>query len=166
MQYIFNNKLRAEDDVKGLYNLPLLGKIPQSTGKKKAVSFIDGWILKLRNRNKRSFSEEEATGLAAVAVKITTQKENLTEVYCIGCDVKGRALAIAERLQSILKEDNITLTILNNVLYDQEALERLSSAKCVFLLEQAGITLYDEIVKELELLQRQEIKVIGAVVVE
>lgn len=166
LQYTFNNKLRAADDVKVLYNLSLLGEIPQSTGKKKALSFIDGWILKLRNRNKRSFSEEEATGLAAVAVKITTQKENLTEVYCIGCDVKGRALAIAEKLQSTLKEDNITLTILNNVLYDQEALERLSSAKCVFLLEQAGVTLYDEIVKELELLQRQEIKVIGAVVVE
>lgn len=166
LQYIFNNKLRATDDIRQLYNVPLLGSIPRTAGKRKVFAFVDTWIMKLRNRNKRIFSDEEATGLAAVAVKMAARKEGVTEVYCIGCDVKGHVLDIAEKFKKTLKEDNINLSILNNALYDQEALGRLSSARCVFLLEQAGATLYDEIARELELLQRQEIKVLGVVMVE
>ena len=166
LKYILNNKLRITDDIKKIYDLPQLGMIPQGVSQKKLFAFVDGWILKLRDHNKRTFSEEEATGLATVAVKMQAKKEGLDAVYCIGCNLKEKSLQVAEQIQTTLKEDGISITILNNVLYNQESMEQLQGAKAVFLLEKAGETLYDEIVKELELLQRQGIKVLGAVVVE
>lgn len=166
LKYILNNKLRITDDIKKIYDLPQLGMIPQGVSQKKLFAFVDGWILKLRDHNKRTFSEEEATGLATVAVKMQAKKEDLDAVYCIGCNLKEKSLQVAEQIQTTLQEDGISITVLNNVLYNQEAMEQLQGAKAVFLLEKAGETLYDEIVKELELLQRQGIKVLGAVVVE
>lgn len=165
LKYILNNKLRFIDNFNEIYDIPQLGSIPQIVAQKKFLGFVDGWILKLRDSNKRVFSVEEATGLAAVAVKMAAQKENMNEVFCIGCNVAERTRKVAEQLEDMLKEGDITLNILNNVLYDQEVLEQLSSAKCVFLLETAGGTFYEEIVKELELLRRQEIKVLGGIIV-
>lgn len=166
LKYILSNKLRATDDIRQIYNLTQLGMIPRETSKKRAFSFVDGWILKLRDYNKRIFSRKEATGLAAVAVKMQAKKEGLDAVYCIGSDLKEDALQVAEQMQTMLKEDDITINILNNVLYNQESMEQLQGAKAVFLLEKVGETLYDEIAQELELLQRQDIRVLGAVVVE
>ena len=58
------------------------------------------------------------------------------------------------------------MTVLNNVLYNQETMAQLEHAKGAFLLEQVGETLYTEIAQEIELLQRQGITVLGIVVVE
>lgn len=166
LKYILNNKLRATDDIGEIYNVPQLGRIPKSTAKKKWFDFVDRLILQLRDRNRRTFTAEEATGLAGVAVKIAAKKESFDVVCCIGCDMKEGVRKVADAVQKTLKEENIELTVLNNVLYDQSAMEQLQGVKGAFLLEKAGETLYDEIVKELELLQRQDIKVLGVVVVE
>ena len=166
VKYILNTKIRANDDVKEIYGIAQLGAIPVADTKKKPFDFVDKWILKLRNYNKRVFTEEEAVGLAAVAVKMAAKKEEVNAVYCIGCDMQERAENIAEQIGGIVGEDNISLTLLNNVLYNQESMAQLADAKAVVLLEKAGETLYEEIANELELLQRQEIKVLGAIVVE
>lgn len=166
IKYIFNNKLHVSDDLGEIYGISQLGRIPQKTSYKKLFGFVDKWILKLRDRNKRSFSEEEAVGLAAVAVKMAVKKEAIREVFCIGCNVKERSQKIAEQLQDILKKEDIAMKTLSNVLYDQEALGQLSDAKCVFLLETVNSTFYDEIERELELLSRQEIRILGGIVVE
>lgn len=165
LKFILRNKLSITDDIREIYDIPQLGSIPANISNKKFLGVVDKWIIKLRDSNKRTFSVEDATGLATVAVKIAAQKENVTEVFCIGCNVTDRTRKIAEQLQDTLKKENIKLNILNNVLYDQEALEKLATAKCVFLLETAGGTFYEEIEKELELLARQEIKVLGGIIV-
>lgn len=164
--YILNKRIRVSDNVKEIYDIPQLAVIPNEMSVKKTFALVDHWILKLRNRNKRTFSEEEAIGLAAVAVKIQAKKEGVNEVYCIGCNLNEKSYKIAEKIQYLLKEDNISLKVLNNVLYNQESLDRLQEARAVFLLERAGETLYDEMAQELELLQRQDIRALGAVVVE
>lgn len=64
-------------------------------------------------------------------------KENCREVFCIRCNINGESFAVAEKIQSMLKDENINLTILNNVLYDREALDKLGSVKYIFLLETA-----------------------------
>ena len=77
-----------------------------------------------------------------------------------------RAQALCEQIRDRLKEENITVEILNNVLYDAEAMEKLQEMDYVVLVETAGATLYDEIVEELCLLSRQNIQVLGGVIVE
>lgn len=166
IKYIFNNKLHVSDDMREIYDISQLGLIPREISSKRLFGFVDKWILKLRNSNKRAFSEDEAIGLAAVAVKMAVKKDAMNEVFCIGCNVKERSYKIAEQIQDILKNEDIKMRILSNVLYDQEALEQLSAAKCAFLLETVDSTFYNEIEKELELLNRQEIKILGGIVVE
>lgn len=165
MIYVLNNKLRATDQLQELYNIPQLGQIPEGEKKKKVLDFVDKWILTLRYWNQRKFTPEEALNLTAVAVKMAAGKEALDTVCLMGCDLKAQAMEDCEKIKEILSREKVEARILDNVLYDAEAMEKLEEVKGVVLVEKAGSTLYTEIAQELELLKRQDIKVLGGVIV-
>ena len=164
--YAFNTKIRFTEDIQQIYSIPQLGSIPNDEREKRFLGIIDRWILTLRDWNKRSFSEEEAVKLASVAVKLKAEQEMLDSVSLVGCGLKDRSLSVCNQLKSYLNQNNIQVNILNNVLYDAQAMSGLENVKGVVLVERAGATLYTEINQELELLKRQEIKVLGGIVVE
>ena len=55
---------------------------------------------------------------------------------------------------------------MDNVLYNAEMMEKVDAVSGVVLVEKGGSTLYNEIANELELLKRQEITVLGGIIVE
>lgn len=118
--------------------------------------------MKLRYHNSRQFTTEEAITLASTAVK----KRTLKEVYLLGCNVTGDTLQKCEQISKNLHEESICVQILSNVLYDAEAMEKLENAKGIVLVETAGSTMYEEVVKELQLMSRQNICVLGGILVE
>lgn len=166
MLYVLNSKLRATDNLQELYEIPQLGQIPGEGRRKKLFGFVDGWILALRYWNQRKFTPKEALALAAVAVKMSAGKNALNAVCLIGCDLKDTAMKTCEEIRKILAGEGVEVQILSNVLYDAETLEKLSNARGAVLVEKAGSTLYTEVAKELELLRRQDISVLGGIIVE
>lgn len=166
MMYIFNNKLRSTDSLQDIYSIPQLGIVSGEQKKKKFLGIIDEWILKLRYRNQRRFTAEEATNLATVATKIAVKKQGINKVCLMGCNLAGDALNTCEQIKARLSAEGTEIQILSNVLYDAEVMEELADAQGAVLVETVGSTLYEEIVKELELLNRQNITVLGGIVVE
>lgn len=166
MLYILNSKIRSTDNLQDIYSIPQLGVITKEQRKKKFLGIIDCWILKLRYRNQRRFTVEEATNLAAVATKMAVKKQELNKICLIGCNLVGDALKTCEQIKERLSAEGTEVQILSNVLYDAEVMEELADAQGAVLVETADSTLYEEIVKELELLNRQNITVLGGIVVE
>lgn len=166
LQCILNNKLRATDNFQELYDVSQLGCVSVKADKKRFLGVIDQWILKLRYRNQRRFAAEEAIGLATVAVKIAAKKQGLSQVCLMGCNLSDRTKQICDQIKTSLAEEQITVETLNNVLYDAETMEKLENAQGTVLVETVGSTMYEEIVQELQLLNRQGIKVLGGIVVE
>ena len=162
--YIMNGKLRTSDELQPLFNISQLGLVVKEEGKKKFI--VDRWIDALRNRGKRRFTREQSLELAAAAVKISAQKQELNAVCLIGCDLKAGADAVCQALKERLDREKLEVMILDNVLYDAEAMERLGKSQGVVLVEKAMSTMCEEIARELELAQRQGIQVLGGIVVE
>ncbi len=165
LKYILSGRLRYTDDVQDLYDIPVLGRIPAER-RKKPFDFVDNWIISLRDRNRRSFSQEEAVRMSAVGMKMAALKKETGTVCCMGCGMQNKSLDICGQIKEQLATSGLEITVLNNVLYDAEAMEQLGGMEGAVLVETADVTLYDEILKELELLRRQEIEVLGCVVVE
>lgn len=166
MLYVLDNKLRPTDQLQELYGMPQLGQIPGEKKARKLFGFVDEWILALRYYGQRKFTAQEALNLAKVAVKMAAGKEGLDSVCIIGCGLKAQSMKTCEQIKAFLEAEKLGAQILNNVLYDAEAMERLGSAQGVVLVEKAGSTLYTEVAQELELLKRQDIKVLGGILVE
>lgn len=162
--YVLNNKLRVVDELQKLYHIAQLGLIVKDEDKKKL--FIDRWIDALRNRNKRRFTREQSLELAAAAVKMSLYRQGENSVCLMGCDLEAGANAVSQTLKEMLEKENIAVTILNNVIYDAGEMEKLKDFKSVVLIEKAMSTLYDEILRELELISRQDIMTLGGIIVE
>lgn len=162
--YILNGRIRAADELQELYHISQLGLIVQE--QENSRNLIDRQIRRLRNWNKRSFAREQCLDLAATAIRISVRKQGLDTVCLMGCDLKAGAGAACSALKEKLEKENITVKILDNVLYDADMMGGLEEVKGVVLVEKAMSTLYDEIVSELELVSRQGITVLGGIVVE
>lgn len=166
LRYVLNNRLRSTDNLQALYDIPQLGQIPDAPDGRRLFGFLDKWLLSLRYWGRRKFTEEEAMDLAAAAVKMAARKDGLEEICFIGCDLKGRTLERYQRMKDMLSQEKIQAQILDNVLYNVESLEKLGNAKGVVLLEKAGSALYAEIAQELEVLRRQDIRILGGIIVD
>lgn len=166
VKYMFNKRLRDIDSFQSLYRIPQLGTVLSAAPKKHTKGEkIDQWILQLRYQNKRKNTVEESIHLAAVAVKLAAKKQELEQVCLVGCNVAGVAQETCESIRTFLAKEQIEAVMLNNVLYDAETMEELEHAQGVVLVETAGSTLYEEIKEELDLLSRQNVCVLGGIIV-
>lgn len=163
MGYIFNTKVRVSDELQQIYGIPQIGLVVKESGKK---LFLDKWIDSLRNYGKRKFTAEQSMKLAFAAIKIAVVKNGQNSICLIGCNMNAGAGKVCESLKAALEEEQIRVTVLDNVLYDAEAMEKVDAMQGAVLVEKAGSTLYNEINDELALLKRQEIPVLGGIIVE
>lgn len=161
--YIFNSKIRVSDELQTLYHIPQIGVVVRDSGKQ---FVFDKWIDDLRHYGKRKFNAEQSMELAFVAVKIAAAKNRLNSICLMGCNLDAGAGKVCETLKTALEKEQLNVTVLDNVLYNAEAMEKVDAMTGVVLVEKAGSTLYNEIAGELELLKRQEIAVLGGIVVE
>ena len=102
--------------------------------------------------------------LAAAGVKMAAAREGTEKICLLGCGLMGQALEVCEAIRDELAKEGIRAEILNNVLYDAQAMYSLEGIGAAVLVERAQSTLYAEIAKEKELLRRQGIMVLGGII--
>lgn len=163
MVYIFNTKLRVSDELQSIYGIPQIGLVVRESGRK---VFLDKWVESLRHYGKRKFTAEQSMELAFAAIKITAVKNGLNNICLMGCNMSAGADKVCESLKAALEKEQISVSVLDNVLYDAEAMEKMDAMQGAVLVEKAGSTLYNEVAGELELLKRQDITVLGGIIVE
>lgn len=163
MVYIFNTKLRVSDELQSIYGIPQIGLVVRESGRK---VFLDKWVDSLRHYGKRKFTAEQSMELAFAAIKITAVKNGLNNICLMGCNMSAGADKVCESLKAALEKEQISVSVLDNVLYDAEAMEKMDAMQGAILVEKAGSTLYNEVAGELELLKRQDIRVLGGIIVE
>lgn len=161
--YIFNSKIRVSDELQNLYHIPQIGVVVKASKKK---FILDKWVDDLRHYGKRKFDAEQSMELAFAAVKIAAVKNKLNTICLMGCNLEAGAGSVCENLKTALGKEGINVTVLDNVLYNAESMEKVDTMTGVVLVEKAGSTLYNEIANELALLKRQDIAILGGIIVE
>lgn len=167
LRYISNSRLRITDDLHSLYGITPLGIVDgtEKEQKKKMFGAIDNAIIDLYYKNQRKSGVKEATELAVAETIMAVKNHNMTNVCLLGCSLSGNTLELCKAIEKELDKEGIKSQILNNVLYDSKEMEHLLNIEGAVLVETAQSTLYAEMLKELELLQRQNIIVLGAILV-
>ncbi len=163
MVYIFNTRLREADELQSIYGIPQIGLVVRESGRK---VFLDKWVNSLRHYGKRKFTAEQSMELAFEAIKIAAVKNGLNNICLMGCNMSAGADKVCESLKAALEKEQISVSVLDNVLYDAEAMAKMSAMQGAVLVEKSGSTLYNEVASELELLKRQDIRVLGGIIVE
>lgn len=166
VMYLLNNKLCLEDDFERLYPVMLLGNIILANKKKKKwFGFVDKLFAKMRHLNRRYFEEDEAISMTAAGIKIAAKKRKTDTVYVTGATIGAVEKQLIGKLKEELKGTDIDIIEGKPILYDAEALEQSAESGFLVLLEQAGVSLYDEIAQEIEVCNNQGMEILGAIVI-
>lgn len=165
MKYILNSRLCDTDNFQKLYGIPQLGAVYEEQKKKKLFSFVDGWIYKLRYLGNPRQTKEQATELAAASVRMAVPTDAVKNICLLDCSTSDNTKELCEQLRQKLSP-SLHVEILRNVLYDVQAMEKLKEAQAAVLVGTVGSTLYAEIERELDLLNRQGISVLGGIMAE
>ncbi|MCR4792066.1 MAG: hypothetical protein K5871_04910 [Lachnospiraceae bacterium] len=153
--YIFANRLEEDDDIERLFGIYLFGLIPgKSFGKP---------LYKLRNIGKRTFNTEESCKLVSTKIKMTAEKNNITKLGIIGCGIEKNSKDISELLVKNLKGEGLDAVLIDNPLYDESSVKKLSGFEHVIFFEKVGETYRTEIWKETDLAKNLGIAVDGII---
>lgn len=164
--YMINGKVRLEDDFEMVYNTKLLGNIQTAAKKKKKwFGFIDKMFIALRHYNKRYFEQDKAYEMTAANIRISLKNSENKTLLVSGAICGDEEKAVVEELAKRLKQDGITIVFTNPVLYNAEALEKLVEIGQVVFVEKAEKSLYQEVLREVEICKQQKINLLGCVVI-
>lgn len=163
--YLFNCRLRLEDNFEKVYNVKLLGNVIVKDEKKKRwFCFIDDFLNKMRHLNKHYFTEEDAVSMVAAGIKIGAKKQGTSKIYVTGATLGKEEKTLIEKIKRELCKNNIEVISGKPILYDAEALEMSAEIGYVVLFEHAGVSLYSEIAEEIEICEHQGVRILGAIV--
>lgn len=164
LMYLLDSRLHYTDDLGALYGISRIGSIPDE--KKWGRSAYTRWLRKIRDRGNRFFPQDKAVELSCTSIRSLAEKKELTSLCLIGCNMEGQTGEICSSIVSSVAADGIQAESIANILYDADALKKFCGYRGVVLIEKAGETMYEEILKELQTITEQGLTLIGALVVE
>lgn len=163
--YILDDKLRATDQMDKLFDIPQFGQIPGNETQTRKFAFVDRYICALQYKSRNRCTYEEAIDFVTLLIKITTKKSGISKISLIGCNLRDHTMNVCDHIKKALSKD-LEIQIIDNVLYEVDEMRKLEFIEAAVLLEKAAYTSCNEIVKEIEFLRKQQIKIIGGIVVE
>lgn len=163
--YISSNKLHTSRDLELCYDVPMLGTVFYENEKKKFLSIVDRWMVKIRNNNK-IITKEISLKLITTRVRLFVQKNNLHGVLITGIYMGEHEIELARKIQNIMEKFGIEVVIGKSMIYDSETMEKAGNIGAVILMETVGKSLYSEIDKEIYYCLKTKIVVIGSIAVE
>ena len=160
-----NQKLRVNDNIRGIYGVPCLAVFPKPESSR-GSGFVDVKIRKIRCRNCFVMGEKQGVEWIAAQVILCAGKVGVNKLGMVCCKMRDRTKRLLEGIVEITNDEDDFVSIIGDVLSQSESVALLEGVDAVILVQESGVTLYDEIDKELELLQRAGIKVLGMIIVE
>lgn len=164
LKYVFDGNIKISDDLHRLINVDLIGNIITV----KEPSFVlDKLIYRLKHHGGKALPVEDSLELIASVISVNAKNGGVNEVAFTGCELKKKAYEYCERLAAILKDSHgLDSKIIGDIVYNKDDVETLADEKSIVLIETAGTSAYSDIQREMQLINRLGINVIGGVIIE
>ena len=141
LMYILTPTIKTADDIRLVFRLPVIGTVLETA---------------------------QSTSLISAAILGAAKKEQTERVFAISSiedrvSYKNLSEKIIRSLENIT---NISVFTGNNIFTDITAAESIKSSDAVVLIEQIGVTRYEDVAREVELCYNYGIKLLGVVIIE
>jgi hypothetical protein len=164
---LFSGKLNSINKFKEIFNIPVIGEF-----NKKRKSKIDNWILKIGNRISTSLLDEDARIqlISEIVQNLAANNENIKSdsnisVYVLGTSMNNVYDYYSSKIEKATSDSSIKMIAGKDILSDIRTVKNINQFQYVLILEQFGVSKYDKIEDEINILKQLNKKVIGAIVV-
>lgn len=165
LEALFSARLQETEELSGLYGIRLLGELNGEKRKKRFLPMVDTFILKMKNRNKKQMSREQQQKIICSNLEIACKKDGIDRIYMTGSELEKIDTKWLSQIAETLRKSGITVCTGENIIYDAGALKEMAKIGQVVFVEQIGVSLYEEVEKELRISRENAVSVIGSIVV-
>lgn len=159
---IFSAKLQNSRELEELYGVRILGVIEKPV----KTTGVDKLLLKLKNRGKKQLSTETIMDLILSNIVLECERKKCTTIYFTGSEVEKMDKVILEQLIHGLETEGLKVVYGENIPYVPENLKKMCSTGNVVLIEQTGLSAYQEVEKEIKVIEEQGARLLGGVMVD
>lgn len=163
---VLSAKLSSAEELTDVYTLPVIGKLEQPAEKKRLLHGIDDGIIALKERNHKKLSYEQQLENIVTAIGVRCQQEGIKRFCLTGTslmDVKKDMLDDIE--QQLQKHYDIEAVLKDNITYNAESLKACSEVGNVVIMEVVGVSIEEEIKRQLTTLKEYNVNILGAIAV-
>lgn len=161
---VFASKLQSTEEMESMYGVRLLGEVDVPGQKKRLLSGIDNLILKLKNKGKKKIEFNQQIKIISANVALSCQQQGIDCIFITGSEYDKVDKKILDKLKAELSAQNLKVQDGGNMLYDVASLQAGVKIGHILLLEQQGVSTYDEISAELDLMKGHQAGIIGVIV--
>ncbi len=162
VKFIFSDKMRNKEELVDFYNISFLGYLNVPTKKKKLLGFIDNKIKGLKKKVALEF--DESLDIIVKNIKLSLEKNNIKSYAIVSSCMNQGIKDIYEHVVSLLGDDNVIC--LGDVLYDPMEIDKMHNVDSVILFEEIGVSDHNGISQVIDMLKRNNIKMLGTVIVD
>lgn len=161
--YIFNKGLHSASEIQMDLGISVMGTMNRNKLKNEKK---DPLIFRIFKGKEHQMTYEEWLEVICTKIKMTVSKNKIKSLYITSTADSEEINRLKKKLQQLTGDFDCKVTIGNSVVYDVDSLTSLSDSDGVLFLEEVNQSPYSEIVQEIEMCRKNDIFVVGAVVVE
>ena len=165
VEALFATKLQKAEDIAENYKIRMLGELTNPAKKKKIFAFVDNFMLKLKNRNKKQLTGEQQTRIICYNLELACKKASVDRIYFTGSEIEKIDQTLLAEIKKILSSAGIQVHTGENISYDAKSLKEMAEMGYVVFVEQVGLSIYKEIEKEIKLAKENMINILGSIVI-
>ena len=163
---VVSSKLVDAKDFEDRNKITIVGIIPKQINKKKIFGFVDNWIIRTRDRNKKSLSSEQKINGVVTGIAIQCMQKEINKVIITGTEIERIDKATIEAVIDGLEKKNINAIVVNDIVYDDAALTKSVDTGDMIVLEQCGLSIKAEIDNQIKKAEEYKINILGAIIIE
>lgn len=161
---IFTAKLQTSEEIRVLYGVRLFGEVSVSDRKKRFLSAIDDKILAFKNRKKKKMTKDQQIKIVSANIALSCKQRDIDSIYLTGSEYENVDKTILDKMKKELSLKNIKVKEGGSISYDAVSLQSGIEIGHILFVEQTGLSIYDEIHKEINLVKEQHSDILGFVV--
>lgn len=156
---LFTSKIQNSHELAEVYGLRLFGILCRQ----EKISAIDKMFLKMKYRHKENMTEKACLDMVVSNIELTCKSEGISQIYITSSIIGAIEENISQRISNKLAEVGIIAIYGERICYDTQALRKMVEIGNAILLEQAEVSMYQEIEKEIRLMTEQKVKILGGI---
>lgn len=101
------------------------------------------------------------------SIVISAKRTGICDIYVTGTEIERDNIQnILKKLKQAAQQSGIRLIIGQSISIDAEAFSKMSDIGSAIIIEETNVSIYQEIVRELQICKEQGVNVLGSIIVE
>lgn len=163
-KFLLNKHLVSVSYIRDDLKCPVIGVFSSERDKKKIGDKLDRWIISLFRNNSESDDNKEKVDMACTVIQMAAQKNDLEKICIVSTMKNARTLNYMENIKENLEARNLDIKLIDNILYDAEALKDFVASDGVVFVEEIGKSSVQEIYQETQYCDEYAVYNLGFVI--